>query len=274
MTTKMQVTLTAVAKVLGGRDYISYSAINTFQQCPLRFYFRYVLGLPEQTITASLLLGQAMHRAAQAHFEQLLASGDPPDLDTLLEVFWDSWNSRPEQAVLFSKTEDINSIGHLAERLLLSFQGSDFARPEGTILAVEEELRGELVPGVPDLLARVDLLVDAGNAFVLSDLKTSRSAWSEDRVADSAPQLLLYSELAKTLTDGKPLRLSFAVLTKTKLPQLTVHSVPIDPVSVARFKRIVEQVWRAIQGAYFYPNPSPLNCPSCPFREPCREWST
>ena len=36
-----------VAERLTGRDYISWSAISTYQQCPLKWHFRYVLGLPE-----------------------------------------------------------------------------------------------------------------------------------------------------------------------------------------------------------------------------------
>jgi CRISPR/Cas system-associated exonuclease Cas4 (RecB family) len=263
----------AMAEVLGGRDYLSYSAISTFQQCPLKFFYRYVLGLPERTITASLLFGQAMHRSAQVHFEQLLAGSARPDLDTLLGVFWDAWNSRPDQAVVFGKTEDIRTIGHLAERLLRTFRESAFARPEGNIIAVEEELRGELIPGLPDLLSRVDLVVETDSSLEVMDFKTARTGWSAQRVAESAGQLLLYSELVKHLSDGKPLRLGFAVLTKAKLPELTIHALPTNPFQMQRTKRIVEQVWRAIHSGIYYPNPSPLNCPGCPYREPCREWS-
>ena len=61
---------------------------------------------------------------------------------------------------------------------------------------------------------------------------------------------MLYSELVKHLSDGKPLRLGFAVLTKTKLPELTVHALPADPYQMQRTKRIVEQVWRAIQSGH------------------------
>ena len=32
------------ARQLTGRDYLSYSAISTYQKCPLRYYFIYVAG--------------------------------------------------------------------------------------------------------------------------------------------------------------------------------------------------------------------------------------
>src|SRR5262249_31754201 len=150
-----------------GRDYISFSAVSLFQACPLRFYFKYVLGLPEKTVSASLVFGQAMHRAVQFHFESLLAGNSAPDLDTLLGVFWEGWHGREPQEVLFNKGEDENSIGNLADRLIWALQESNYAHPEGRIIAVEEELRGELIPGCPDLLARVDLIVDIGEALVV-----------------------------------------------------------------------------------------------------------
>lgn len=254
-----------------GRDYLSYSAIALYQACPLRYYFKYVAGLPEETVASSLVFGACMHKAVQYRFEQLLAGNPVPDLDTLLAVYQDAWRSH-EGLIRFGKGEDINTLGQLADRLLRVFQESDFASPSGTIIGVEEELRGELIPGLPDLLARVDLIVDAGDFLEVSDFKTARSQWSQDHVADAASQLLLYHELVKELADGRPVRLSFAVLTKTKAPELAMHPVPSDPKQIERTKRVVENVWRAIEAGLFYPSPSPLNCSSCPYRQPCQEW--
>lgn len=255
-----------------GRDYWSYSALSLYASCPLRYFFKYIQGLPSDSVAASLVFGGALHSSLQHHYEQLLAGRPAPGLEELLAVYQDSWRTFGGLEVRFGKGEDINSLGRLADRMLRAFQKSDFARPEGHIIAIEEELRGELVPGMPDLLARVDLIVDTGDELVVSDFKTSRSAWSADHVMDSARQLLLYSELAKPLGDGKPLRLEFAVLTKAKFPELVIHDVPHDPQQVERTKRIVERVWRSIESGNFYPAPSPMNCPTCPFRQECRAW--
>jgi CRISPR/Cas system-associated exonuclease Cas4 (RecB family) len=254
------------------RDYISFSAISTFQSCPLRYYFRYVLGLPEETVSANLVFGSAFHAAIQFHFEHLLAGDPPPSLDTLLDVFWQTWRGREATTIRLGKGEDIKSIGRLADRMLWAFQESALAHPAGTILAVEEELRGQILPTCPDLLARLDLLVDEGEALILSDFKTSRSSWTEADVAKSAPQLLLYSELAQELGNGKPLRLEFAVMTKMKSPALSIHPVETKPQDIVRTKQIVERVWQAINAKHFYPNPSPMNCPTCPFQKQCRAW--
>ncbi len=52
-----------VAQKLIGRPYLSHSAISTYQTCPLRYFYRYVSGLPEETVSASLVFGGAIHKA-------------------------------------------------------------------------------------------------------------------------------------------------------------------------------------------------------------------
>lgn len=254
-------------------DHISYSAINTFQTCPLRFYFKYVACLPVKAISSSLVFGSAMHHAVQYHFEQLLIGKRGPDIDTLLDIYQDYWQSCEDQTIAFGTGENRDTLNRMADRLLRIFAQSEFAQPRGVILGVEEQLRGSVVDGCPDLLARVDLIVDAGHELHVVDFKTARCTWNDFKIADLAPQLLLYSELVKPIADGRAVKLAFAVITKTKVPQFTVHDVPLDVKDVERTKRTVERIWQAIQSGHFYPVPSPMNCSTCSFREPCRRWA-
>jgi putative RecB family exonuclease len=263
----------ALTTVKPATRHISFSSISTYMNCPLKYFFRYIAGLPEETIASSLLFGTSAHAAFQFHFEQLLATGKAPPLDVLLEVFWDAWHEHDHQEILFGKGENESTIGSLADRVLRAFQRSAIAEPRGKIIAVEEELRGMLMPGLPELHARLDLVVEHDEAVEITDLKTTRAAWNDDQVMRSGDQLLLYAELAKHLTGGKPLRLSFAVLTKTKVPDVLIHPVTHDPQQVERTKRVVEKVWRAIEGGHFYPAPSAMICATCPYKKPCQRWT-
>jgi putative RecB family exonuclease len=137
---------------------------------------------------------------------------------------------------------------------------------------VEEELRGPVIPGCPDILGRVDLIVEMDDALVIADWKTARSRWSQEQVEDSSEQLLLYSELARDFAPGKPVKLEFVVLTKSKEPMVDRHVLPVIQARADRTKRMVEEVWRAIDAGHFYPAPSAMNCPSCPYRQQCRSW--
>ena len=264
----------AVAPMPKVRDYLSFSAMNLYRSCPLRYKFRYQDGLPEEAVSASLVFGSAIHCAAELHFNRLLVGEPLPSTGEMLEAYHDTWRNQLEVAqVQFGKDDDVSSLSKLAGRMLEAFRSSPAAQPAGHVIGVEEELRGAIIPGVPDLLGRIDLLIETDDAVVISDLKTSRSRWSRDQAEDSAEQLLLYSELVKHLVPGKHLRLQFVVLTKTKEPVVDVHELPAEPWRVNRTKRIVETVWRAITAEHFYPTPSPMQCPSCPYRAPCRDWT-
>jgi putative RecB family exonuclease len=254
------------------RQFLSFSRLSTFQACPLKFYFRYILGLPQEIVSSSLVFGTCFHAALECHFHELMIGHPPPDLDTLLDVFWDVWRTHEQKEIVFPKSENLPSLARLADRMLRTFQASALARPAGTITGVEETLIGELIPGLPGLLARVDLLVNSATSLDLVDFKTARTAWDVDQVLDAAGQLLLYHELVKPMAQGRPVHLSFAVFTKTKLPQLHIYPVRVDPHQVERTKAIVVQLWRALETGNFYPAPSPLHCPTCPYREPCRSW--
>ena len=264
-----------VAVPVQPRDHISYSSINLFRQCSLRYYFKYVAGLREENTSASVLFGRSIHRAVEFHFRELLSGGDGSNLDTLLSEFQAGWDEQPPETITYpkSKSESRDSLGRLADRLLRAFLDSDLSRPVGRIIGIEEELRGRLIDGVPDLLARLDLLTETDDAITITDLKTARSAWSGQQADDSAEQLLLYGELVRRLIPHKPLRLEFMVATKTKDVSITRHTIPFDQRRLDRTKRIIERVWRAIAAEHFVPSPSAMSCPTCPFRDPCRRWS-
>lgn len=252
------------------RDYLSYSAITTYQGCPLRYFYRYVVGLPERTVSSSLVFGSALHRAVEHHFNELLAGNEPPTLDALVGEYDRHWQETDHEAVQFGKGDDIDSLSRLATKMFGAFQASPLAHPPGRIIGVEEELRGNVVAGCPDLLGRIDLIMETADELVVTDLKTSRSRWSREQANDSAGQLLLYHELVRDFAPLKRVRLQFAVLTKTKEPAIDLHEVPVDVRRIDRVKRIVERVWKAIDMQAFYPSPSPMQCPSCSFRAQCR----
>ena len=253
------------------RNYISFSAIRSYQTCPLQYFFRYVAGLPKETVSASLVFGSAIHNAVEHHLRRLLEGQPAPPVEELMARYREGWQDQ-SAPVRFSKDEGTGTLDGLAERMLRTFAANDLARPSGHILGVEETLRGSIIPGLPDVLGRIDLIVETPDELVISDWKTSRARYSQDQVEDSTEQLLLYAELAKDFAPRKKIRLEFAVLTKTKEIQVERYSAAPDPLRIDRTKRVVERVWKAIEGEVFYPAPSTMNCSGCPYRDPCRKW--
>ena len=157
--------------------------------------------------------------------------------------------------------------------MLTAFGESPAVTSDDTVIGIEQELRGELIPGVPDLLARIDLLTTTSDALVITDFKTARSRWSQGQAENSSSQLLLYSELARRLIPDTDVRLRFLVLTKTKSPTVESFDVNVSQHRVRRITKAVEHTRRAIEARHFYPAPSPMNCPTCPYRFECNAWT-
>ncbi len=58
------------------RPHWSYSAISQYLRCPLQFYFKWVLKLPELRLGSGLLLGSAVHHALACYHQTLKHGGD------------------------------------------------------------------------------------------------------------------------------------------------------------------------------------------------------
>ena len=111
----------AVAERLTGRDYVSWSQINAYRSCPLRYYYRYIEQLPEQTVSSALVFGSAIHGAIEFWFRERFAGNPDPDLDMLLDAYQMEWRGREKSDIKFGKNEDVDSLGALAERMLTAF---------------------------------------------------------------------------------------------------------------------------------------------------------
>ena len=88
-----------VAKSLTGRDYVSWSAISTFRTCPLKYRFRYLDGLPEESVSAALVFGTGIHTAVEQHYQATLSGDHKPDLDALLLAYRSAWLPHDPDAI-------------------------------------------------------------------------------------------------------------------------------------------------------------------------------
>lgn len=55
-------------------------------------------------------------------------------------------------------------------------------------------------------------------------------------------------------------------------PKVHLYDVSADPQQVER-ELVVGRVWEGIRAGIFYPAPSAMQCPTCPYRDECRRWA-
>ncbi|CAN5621418.1 hypothetical protein BH10PLA1_BH10PLA1_17210 [soil metagenome] len=264
-----------LAETITGRTYLSHSQLYCMRACPRKFAFQYVEQAKADFVPSSLIFGGSIHAALELHFRARL-EGLQTTHEALLSAYHDAWRRQMSQSgekvpVRFNKGESDDTLHALADRIITAFLASPLASPKGTIVGVEEELRVVLDPALPDLLARVDLVTMTDGSLHVIDFKTSRSKWTDQKAEESSEQLLLYGQTVSRMSQhlGVPVKLHFAVITKAKTPVVQLIPVPTNPDRVAVMKDSVRAVWAAIQTGHFYPNPSPQNCVTCPFRSRC-----
>ena len=258
---------------LTGRNYLSVSAVKQFLRCPLSYRFKYIDRIPEDSVSSALAFGRGIHSALELWFTAQLEGQPEPSLEELLVDFWGEWKAcEQETAIRLSKNEDVTKIADMAKRMIATFIASDVAHPVGQVVGIEEELRASLLVDGPDVLGRLDLVIETPQQFIVIDFKTAKSKWSDAQRQDAELQAIVYKELVERMAGDKPVRVEFIVLTKTKTPSVTVKPATTTDTAIHRGKAMMSATWKAIQNGNFYPAPSITACPSCPFRKQCDAW--
>jgi hypothetical protein len=75
--------------------HLSYSQINTYLTCPLRYKFNYVDKIPAAFVSAALAFGTSIHESAGAFYQAKL-EGDELKKDQMLDVFRQAWRQAGE----------------------------------------------------------------------------------------------------------------------------------------------------------------------------------
>jgi len=253
------------------RPHWSYSSITQYLTCPLRYYFQRILCLPQPTVSSGLVLGSAVH-AALAEYHRDLKDGKVPRRDRLMQAYIHEWDRRDGTEVTFKDSEtrqDLMDQGLALVELYLK------EPPPERIVAIEEEIiapvhnsRGEYLE--TPIVAIADLIVATDDGLVVRELKTAARAYSESETTSSLQPTCYVNAVQEVY--GEPTSVEYTVLVKTKTPKLQHLDTTRSSEDLGRLGDIVEAVERAVQANIYYPVETPMNCSTCPYRTPCREW--
>lgn len=160
---------------------ISYSELQTFRQCPLKWHAQYVLRLSPPTEKPALRFGTAWHSLLEGHYQVLKEWQDRPSRpghDTLVKMCREG--ARAQLATNCARDGDLD--GEQMDTLRWMYEGylqTYDLDPDWTILAVEAGGRVPLIAkGAErvDLKYRADLIVQDrrhGNIWIV-DFKTAK----------------------------------------------------------------------------------------------------
>jgi putative RecB family exonuclease len=194
--------------------------------------------------------------------------------DEVVDALVQTWNAREsEKCVVYRDGETHDRCLAQGVELIQAYLRDP---PPERIVAVEHEMIVPIQNSHSEylekpLVAISDLITEHDAGLKVTELKTGSRAYSEADVKTSLQPLCYVHAVTETFC--KPVDVEFVVLVKTKTPKVQRRRVAQSGADAGRLGDIVQAIERAITSNAFYPVESALNCSTCPFRSPCREWS-
>ena len=263
---------------------LSYTAIEAYLACPLRYHYQQRLRIPLPPHHAAIY-GSALH-AAVAEFHRGQMAGAVPESEALVEALNRSWQS----AGFISRTHE---EARYAAALKVLERFSDEERASGTVPAYVEkdfsfEIGGHKIRGRWD---RVDVTPLASGErtreipviemsdetirptlplsdewVVISDYKSGGKDDEEGNAtrARDALQLQIYALAWRAATGRLPDEVSLRFLDSGK-----TATVPVDPKRIAKARDRIAEAAEGIQSGSMEAKPDRMNCTYCAYRELC-----
>ena len=263
---------------------LSYTAIEAYLACPLRYHYQQRLRIPLPPHHAAIY-GSALH-AAVAEFHRGQMAGAVPESEALVEALNRSWQS----AGFISRTHE---EARYAAALKVLERFSDEERASGTVPAYVEkdfsfEIGGHKIRGRWD---RVDVTPLASGErtreipviemsdetlrptlplsdewVVISDYKSGGKDDEEGNAtrARDALQLQIYALAWRAATGRLPDEVSLRFLDSGK-----TATVPVDPKRIAKARDRIVEAAEGIQSGSMEAKPDRMNCTYCAYRELC-----
>ena len=244
---------------------VSASRLSCFQQCRLKFMFRYVLGLKKPKSPA-LHVGSTVH-AVLRHWNMARWRNERPTLKEFHDVYSHLWENQEDPVEWeASDGEEQKKTGwRLLETYFRESPIPADERPEAVEVSIEADLA---CLGLPKLVGILDL-VRAGGRIV--DFKSSGKTPDPAQVAHLLEtQTTAYSLLYRKSTGKPETAIELHHLVKTKSPKLVVTELPPATESQRkRLFRVMESYVGGLQRQDWAPSPG-LQCASCEFFPECR----
>ena len=257
---------------------ISYSKLNTYLMCPMKFAHYYVWGTPPEHTPMPLVFGLAMHKAAEAYYIALKDNGEIFPVDAVISAFDEAFSRRVENAVAeikLKKGSSIESVRDQGRELLKIFHAE--IQPQH-VMAVEFPFsvsipdldNGGNLPvrleGVLDLIER-----DEEGSYLIGELKTAAQRYTSHKLAtDLQPTVYSYAMSKMNIaTEGNSTLIRYNVLLKTKKPAMETYFVSRTKTDHDQLIHLINQVLRAIDNRIFYRNTTGWMCQDCQFSKAC-----
>jgi len=229
--------------------HLSYSQVNMYLTCGMRYYFRYIKGLKIPP-RAPMSLGSAVDKSCNHNYEEKIESGKDVPESVLTDVFVEDWRARIEETDFEdNKPDQFESDGL---ELVKVFRKE--LAPKTKPLQVQPKIEITFPNRDYTYLAYPDLIIGDPDNPILIDHKTSAKMPSKN-YADTLPQLTAYAGAYKAVHGILPIVGIHQMIRpqKTNPARALIAMATREDEQVLRWWRTIDRVNRAIEAEVFTP---------------------
>ncbi len=248
------------------QETVSASRLNTWLQCRLKFYFRYVQQISKPK-TPSLHVGSVVHLILQA-WNMSRWRKQEFQLEKFKKLFEEGWKDQPP-GIKWEGEEagEKNTAWSVLEMYFTQTPIKANERPEAVEVPMETDLSRY---GLPTLIGVLDLVRAGGR--IVDFMSTGKTPDAEDAAHQNETQLSCYSVLYREATGHLESGRELHHLVKTKIPKLVITELgPMNEIQQVRLFRMMESYVEGLAREDFVPSPG-FQCAGCEFFNECRKW--
>jgi len=247
----------------------SHSKLSSFEQCPLKYKFRYIDKIiPEIEQTIEGFLGNMVHETLEWIYHEV-KKGNIPDLDTVIDFYINKWNKCYNKDIKITRLDcDAEYYFNQGIKFVIDYFMSNSPFKDDTI---EMEYR-ILVPldseGRYMVQGYIDRLVHnkETNIFEIHDYKTGNTMKSQEEL-DSDRQLALYSiGIKKMFPNVKDVHLVWHYLAYNKKMKSSRTDEELEEL-----KQDIINLINKIESASEFPACQSALCNWCEYQNLCNE---
>ena len=242
----------------------SYSAINTYLTCPMRYYFRYIEHAEVERTNVSIPFGRAFH----AVLSDRARKGVSYTVEDAKEDFAVYFRGETEvsENISYKPDEDYwfwNQRGCDMLDVALAEWPDDYS-----VKSVAEAFSVEVPSLSKPLVGEFDLVTVDGGDETICDWKTASMKWPNGK-ADRDLQATVFTYAYQKKYGENPL-FRFDVFTKAKTPAHHQFYTLRTQDDFDRFVYLAGKIEKAVNTGIFLPVESCINCAECAYSSRCK----
>lgn len=258
--------------------HISYSQLNNYLLCPMKYAHNYVWGTPHESKPMALILGRAVHKAAQVFYTHLKQTHNFAPVDEICDAFkadFDESVKNTDVGITFKDGETVQTVRDQGVEFVKLFhsqiQPQEIAAVElpfsigvPNIFTGRENLPVRLT-GIFDLIER-----DSQGTYLIAELKTASQRFSSLKLEYDLQATVYSFALSKMrlATTESSCLVRYDVLIKNKKPAFEHYFVSRSEKEYERLIHLINHVLKAIEARVFY-RQTGWQCANCQFKRAC-----